>query len=140
MEVQVLLISSSTFPGMWVLPSGGQLLPKPEDGYIDFDHQETPEMVSFLCVCICVCICFVCLPEHECVYAHCMWVLPSGGQLMHLSTCIHSSIIYIYIYIYIRMHVTIVTFSMPRAHAGRYHACSLRGGDQRQTWRMLRSS
>ena len=48
MEKQVMLVESTSFPNMWVLPSGGQLLPKPEDGKIDYDRKETPEQAAVL--------------------------------------------------------------------------------------------
>ena len=41
-EVQVLLVSSLTYPSLWVLPSGVQRIPRACDGVIDWDVQ-SPE-------------------------------------------------------------------------------------------------
>uniref|UniRef100_A0A7S1EJ73 Nudix hydrolase domain-containing protein n=2 Tax=Hemiselmis andersenii TaxID=464988 RepID=A0A7S1EJ73_HEMAN len=46
MEQQVLLVESSNFPNMWVLPAGGQLLPYPENGTIDTDRKESPQQAA----------------------------------------------------------------------------------------------
>lgn len=42
-ETQVLLVTSNTYPSLWVLPSGGQRLARPEEGYMDPTLVQTPQ-------------------------------------------------------------------------------------------------
>mmetsp|Transcript_26342 Transcript_26342/g.86541 ORF Transcript_26342/g.86541 Transcript_26342/m.86541 type:complete len:808 (-) Transcript_26342:1474-3897(-) len=42
-EVQVLLVTSLTYPDLWILPAGWQHIPRSESGGVNFDDVQSPE-------------------------------------------------------------------------------------------------